>query len=524
MNSRNIIFSLIIALMAATSAISGCVDSDMSVASDSDENTNELTVGEMWAIDNLDPATDLKILCEKALIVETLVQTNKDFSLSPGLASSWKQLDNYTWEFTLRDDVKFHDGTDMTAEDVKFSLERAIRKNVNVESMLDVASIEAEDKHTLLIKTNKFNAILPGALHYPCTAIINSNSVDENDDIVTPIGTGPYKFESFDEQTNVLTVVRNDQWWNGEAGLDRMVIRGMPDPNTRAMAIESGEIDFTVDVPYSETDRLDAIDGINVEKCLVPRLYKMDLNLHNPALNDTRVRQAISYAIDRESIVENILYNVGEAASGPFLPDMVWSNKSLEVYQQNYTEADKLLTEAGWVDTDGDGIRDRDGQKLELSLLTYSTRPGLPPMAEAITSQLGEIGIAVTTEVMEYGAITERREQGDWDMCLAAYTLAMVPDPQPILTSWYGTNGTDNWPGYSNPQVDALIAEASNITDLDQRYAKFNEVESIVYDEQPMILVAYYGCAIVKKDEVRGYEDDPTAHDYRINSGMYIEK
>jgi peptide/nickel transport system substrate-binding protein len=522
MYKNKIVLSLMLIALLITTAISGCVDQDMSVTND-ESKTNELILGEMWAIEKLDPATDLKVLCEKALIVETLVTANEDFSLSPGLASSWEQLDNYTWQFNLRDDVKFHDGTDMTAEDVKFSLERAIRQNVKVKSMMNVESIEVEDDHTLIIKTNDFSAILPGVLHYPCTAIINSASVDENDDVVTPIGTGPYKFESFDEQTNILTVVRNDGWWGGEAGLDKMIIKGMPDPNTRAMAIESGEVDFTVDVPYSETDRIDALDGINVEKCIIPRLYKMDVNLAKDGLSDVRVRQAISYAIDRDSIVENVLYNVGESASGPFLPDMIWSNKNLEVYQQNQEKADELLTEAGWVDTDGDGIRDKDGRNLELSLLTYSARPGLPPMAEAIASQLGEIGIAVSTEVMEYGAITERKNEGNWDMCLAAYTLAMVPDPEPILRNWYGTNGTDNWPGYSNLEVDALIEEASKMTDLDDRYATFNQVEAIVYEEQPMILVAYYGCAIVKKDEVKGYEDDPTAHDYRVNTEMYIE-
>jgi peptide/nickel transport system substrate-binding protein len=100
----------------------------------------------------------------------------------------------------------------------------------------------------------------------------------------------------------------------------------------------------------------------------------------------------------------------------------------------------------------------------------------------------------------------------------------MVPDPEYVLGNWYTTNGTDNDPGYSNPEVDALVEKAKTIKDIDLRYKEFNKVEAIVYKEQPMVLVAYYGCAVVKKDSVKGYVFDPTAHDYRINAGMYLEE
>ncbi|WP_054864252.1 ABC transporter substrate-binding protein [Methanosarcina barkeri] len=296
-------FLLMAMLMVVAMAISGCLDSGKADVSN-ESDVKELTIGEMWDIESIDPAEDMKVICEKALVVETLVTTNEDFSLAPGLATSWQQLDNNTWEFKLRKDVKFHDGTNMTAEDVKFSLDRAISRNVNVASMLNIKSIEVKDNYTLLIKTADLNTMLPAVLHYPCTAIINRNSVDENGDLIKLISTGPYMFESFDEQTNVLTVVKNKNWWGGKVGLDRMVIKGMPDPNTRAIAIESGDIDFTVDVPYSETDRIDALEGINVEKHVEPRVYKIDVNLAKDKLNDTRVRQAISYAIDRDSIVK----------------------------------------------------------------------------------------------------------------------------------------------------------------------------------------------------------------------------
>lgn len=535
---------LIILLTCAILITSGCSSkeennakeavSGMEVASGSDavsqqegdSEGNKLVLGETWNIESIDPFTGDggTLICEKSAVTETLVGADEDFSLKPGLASSWKQLDENTWEFKLRENVTFHDGSRMTAEEVKFTLEKVTEANPRVASMLKIDSMEVVDEHTLKIKTTEINPILPGVLHYPCTAIISPSSYDEKGDLVKPVGTGPYKFESFDEQTRVLTVVRNENWWGGKAGLDKIVIKGIPDPNTRAMAIENGEVDFTVDVPYSETDRIDDIDGITLEKYKTPRVYKLELNLKHEPLEDIRVRQAMSYAINRSEITEHVLYNVGEAAAGPFLPTMVWANKSLKPYNQDLKKADELLTAAGWVDTDGDGIRDKEGKPLKLNLMTYAERPGLPPMAEAMAAQLKEAGIGVETEVMEYGSIEDRRKEGNWDLFLIAANIAMVPDPQYILNNWYMTNGTDNGPGYSNPKVDSLITEARKITDLEERYKKFNEVEAIVYDEQPMIIVAYYGCAIVKKDYVKGYVFDPTAHDYRINADMYLEK
>lgn len=536
-----LIILLIIMLTCAVLTTSGCSSKDengtgdavsgMEVTSGSDNasqpeggSDNTLILGEMWDIESIDPINgDGTLICEKAAITETLIGANEDFSLKPELATSWEQLDENTWEFKLRNNVTFHDGSKMTAKEVKFTLEKVISENSKVASMLKIDSIEVVDDYTLKIKTKEINPILPGVLHYPDTAIISPSSYNEKGELVKPVGTGPYKFGSFDEQTRILTVVKNENWWGGKVGLDKLILKGIPDPNTRAMAIENGEVDFTVDVPYSETDRIDAIDGINVEKYKTPRVYKLDLNLKHEPIEDVKVRQAISYAINRSDIAENVLYNVGEAAAGPFLPTMVWANKSLKPYSQDLKKADELLTAAGWVDTDGDGIRDKDGKPLKLNLMTYAARPGLPPMAEAMAAQLREAGIGIETEVMEMGSIDDRREKGDWDLYLAAYNIAMVPDPEYILTNWYMTNSTDNGPGYSNPKVDSLINEARKIKDLNERYKKFNEVEAIVYDEQPMIIVAYYGCAIVKKDYVKGYVFDPTAHDYRINAGMYLE-
>ncbi len=286
------------------------------VAGESDSD-NALVVGELWDIPSIDTSNDdgHVALNDKALVTETLVGANPDLSLKPVLALSWSQVDDLTWEVELRDDVFFHDGSKMTADEVKFSLERAVELDSKAASLLMLKSIEVVDPLTIRIHTTEPNAILPAALHYPSTAIISPRSLDDKGEFVSPIGTGAFMVESFDPKTHVLVVARNDKWWGGEVKLKKIILRPISDPNTRALALENGEVDFTVDVPYSETERIDSIEGLDVEKYSIPRIYLMDINLKHAPLDDILVRKAISYGIDRSSIAEYVLFDVGKPQS-----------------------------------------------------------------------------------------------------------------------------------------------------------------------------------------------------------------
>ncbi|RQW81012.1 MAG: ABC transporter substrate-binding protein [Methanothrix sp.] len=486
--------------------------------------SNTLVVGEMFDIttNDLDPVEDGSVLAEKALVTEELVGVNPDLSLKPSLAESWTQKNDKTWEIKLRDDVYFHDGSKLTANDVKLSLERANKQNSKVASLLKMQSIEVVDPTTLVIKTSEVNPILPAVLHYPSTAIISQKSLNDKGELVTPIGTGPFKIDGFDPQTHILTVAKNDKWWGGEVKLEKIILKPIQDPNTRALALQSEDVDFTVDVPYNEVESIGKMDGINVQTFQNPRIYYLSFNFKHAPLDDAKVRQAIAYGIDKEAIVKYVLFGVGKSAIGPFMPSFNWANQSLVAYELNVPKAKSLLEEAGWKDTDGDGIVDKDGKPLEISLYTWPQRPGQPPMAESIAGQLKDIGIKVKVDVIDYTVIDERRSKGDWDVVLGAMNVAMVPDPSYILEMNFKTGGAWNY-GYSNSQVDKLLQEAATSTDQKERFDKFNKVQGIVQNELPIITVAYYGLAIAKRDYVKGYEFDPTAHDYRLSPEMYIE-
>ncbi|HOL41598.1 MAG TPA: ABC transporter substrate-binding protein, partial [Methanospirillum sp.] len=263
-------------LMAGcTSTNSGTTSMDKSEKSVS-TGEKVLRVGDLWAVSSINPGDGHDggtFVTEKAIVTETLVGANDKFELVPNLAESWSQVDETTWEFKIRPGVKFHNGKEMKASDVKASLDRTANLSPSTATLMSYDSTEVVDDYTIRIHTKDLNPLVPGILHYPDTAIVSQDSYLPDGTFNVPIGTGPMKVESFDEQTGTLTVVKNTDWWKGTPKFDKMIIRGYESPETRAMMIENGDLDFTCDPPYSEVDRLDAIDGIHVEKFNTPRLY-----------------------------------------------------------------------------------------------------------------------------------------------------------------------------------------------------------------------------------------------------------
>jgi len=488
------------------------------------DSEKTLNAASMWDIPDVDPILRGDAWAEKTLVTETLVTSNQDYELLPQLATTWRQLDDKTWEFKLRDDVFFHDNSKLTADDVKFTLERGAELDAAIAGYLQLDRIDVIDSNTIRILTKNPNAMLPASLHSPSLGVISRNSVDKDGKFIKPIGTGPFKFESFDAQTHVLTVSKNDNWWGGDIAIDRIITTPMTDPNARASAIEKGDVDFTVDIPYNEVERIDSIDSLSAKIFDTPYLYRLDLNTGHEPLNNIDIRHALSYAVNRDDIVEYVLFGVGSPSSVPFSSSMPWANNSVRHYDYDIETAKELLADAGWIDTDGDGTLDKEGKPLELSLLTYPTRPGLVPVAEALVGEFKEIGIKADLEVLEWGAITDKRKDGDWDMVLFATNCALIPDPQYYLQRSYGTGGSYNYVSYSNPDVDELLTESMETEDLQTRYNLLKEVQSITQEDSINIIVAHYGIAVAAKDSVKGFEFDPTAHDYKLNPEMDIEE
>ena len=505
-------------------AFSGCIDQE---GTDTDKSRVEqkLVIAEPWGISSVDPATAGGTL-NNFLLLETLTFMEPDFSLVPGLAESWELIDNTTWRIHLKDNIKFHDNTELTADDVKYSFDRNMEKNPTIRGEMGIKSIKKIDDYTVDIITDKPDAAIPAALSYAQAVIYSKNSVEKDGIIIKPIGTGPFKFEKYNKASDILELSKNENYWNGVPKLDTVIIQGgVGEASTRELAIEKGEVDFTTEPPMGSTERLESNPDLNVIVHPLCQGYKLNFgNLSKAPYDDINVRKAIAYAVDKESIVEHILYERGEISNGMgFVPGIEWRNNDLEGYPYDPQKAKQLLKEAGWEDTDNDGILDKDGKAFKITLYTWPQRPALPPLAETVQSQFKEIGIDAEVRIMDWSAITERLNEWGAIRVSGGATSMRIPDPGYYLERNFHSEGNSNSYGYKNEEVDRLLEEGRSTFDKQKRYDMYREVQEIVVDDVADVYIAYHNLAVVTKSSVNGYVPNPSAHDYRINPGIYIE-
>jgi peptide/nickel transport system substrate-binding protein len=482
-----------------------------------------LVVGELWNIESVDPVQSATLVVEKALIAEPLIDIDNNFNIIPGLVISWELVDDLTWEIKLKENVRFHDGSAFDGEAVKWSLTRALEKNPTVASLSRIGEITVVAPHTIRIKTKSINADLPEALHYSSMAIIAKSSVDGTGKFVKPVGTGTFVFSSYSPGSGNVEVLKYPGYHKTPANLDKLVFRPITDPNTRALAIENGEVDFTIDPPLNEIERLKTIPGINITPYETPRVYIAKMNMKHAPLNDLKVRQALTHAIDNDAIAEHVLYGVGSPAIGPYASNIAWVNSDLKPYGYDPARAKRLLAEAGYTDSNGDGLLDKGGVPLELRMITYPERPGLPPMAQALQGFFADIGIILKVDIMTSSAASDAVKKPDWDFYLMANATTMIPTPAYHLVDAYSTEKNAATGGYSNPAVDRLLEELASTFDRGKKYAIAREIQQIIHDDVAVFWIAYYGVGIVMKDTVKGFVFNPTAHDYMLNTDITIQ-
>jgi peptide/nickel transport system substrate-binding protein len=479
-----------------------------------------LRVGEIWEITTIDPIVDGTLMKEKALIVETLVNGMPDFSLAPGLATNWERTGDLTWLFHIRPGVTFHDGTPLTAEAVKASLEHALTANEAARAYTKIASLAAEGDLELEITTTEPYPPLPASLEYASTAIVGANSPrTAAGGIERPIGTGPFQLKEWHPAEQTFTAVRYEGYWGDKPSIPAIEFRAVPDPTTRSLEIQKGDIDFTAEVPYGDLDRL-VSQGITVSRHVTARVYVMNFgSLKDTSFADIRVRKALSMAINRDEIAQYVLFGMGRPAIGPFDPGMVFANTDLKAPVHDLEAARALLSEAGY-EPGTDGLVHKDGTRLAFTLYTYPQRPGLVPMAEAIQGQLRQIGVSVEVKVESFDAISKDMKPGD--ARLAAFATTMFPDPDFFLRGMYASDGVNNTWGYENPQIDAILETALSAPTEQDRQTAYDTVQALALADEPVLLVDYYGVNVVMKPGVKNYTFNPSAHDYMLDPRMTL--
>lgn len=479
-----------------------------------------LNVGGPWGPKTLDVHKSGYVY-KRLGVIDNLIEVDENIKLVPGLAESWTiSPDKKTWTFTLREGVLYHDGTPLTAGSVKSSLERLQRAGSLLKDV-PLQSIEAPDDHTLVLTTTEPFAPLAAYMAMGESAPLAPSSFDESDEIIKPVGTGPFVFESW-KPKNEVVLARNDAYWGPKANVAKVVYRAVPDAVTRLAMLRAGDLDIAQILPPDAIDSLEQSGKFTIMRTAIGRCRMMGLNMAKEPFSDIRVRKAVNLAVNRQDLVDYVLEGVGETATTLYPPMVFWANENVQGFPFDPAAAKKLLTEAGWVDENGDGIREKDGAPLHVKLVTYPERAALPPTAEVVQAQLGDVGFDVELVVVQVDAAEAMAKQGKHDMFLVGRGLLFVPDPDyNLMKDYYSTNAlAGGWGAYhyKNNKVDALLLEGRAEFDQTKRKVIYDQIQELLMEDSPMAYLNYYVNVDAVAKDVQGYRMHPTESSYHLET------
>lgn len=441
--------------------------------------------------------------CIRYGVGETLVHYTDNMELEPWLAKEWTNDGNCTWTITLQDNVTFSSGRKMDGEAVKQCLDHLLEVHDRAPSDTKIVDIKA-DGQVLTITTSEPNPALMNYLGDPYGCIIDVDASDFDTGIVA--GTGPYVVKELVTDDH-LTLVPNTNYWNGTPHIDELTIRTLSNGDTLSAALQAGDIDAAYGMAYEAYPNFEN-DNYQFSAIQTSRAFFGCMNMTSPVIQDDAVRKAIAMGINKEGFVATLLDGHGIPANGAF-PDgfagFGGENATTESYDPDGAKA--ILEEAGWVDTDGDGIREKDGTKLVIRWLTYPSRQELPLLAESVQASLLEIGMDV-----DINCTANRREfladMSSFDIYASALVTAPSGDPQYFFTTSCLPDMSYNFGAYNNPEVTDLIEELSKEFDTDKRAEIAIKLQQTILDDNAYVFCSFLEMNMISKANVTGY----TAH------------
>lgn len=437
--------------IAAALALTACSPSG-STASGSGEADTTLQIGELSSPASLDFTMTGGAAIPQALlynVYEGLVKLDDEGEIQPLLAESWTMSDDGTvYDFTLQQGVTFSNGSPFTAETVKFSLERAATEwTANSPAYLSpISSIEVVSDTEVRIT---LNAPSNGWLYNMTGPIGTMFSPDGIDALATdPVGTGPYDVTDFQTGTS-LELTRRDDYWGDEPFMSEVSFTYFGDATAQTNALLSGDIDLIATVSqYQTVEQLEADDSLTVQ--VGDSTGELTLSMNNAAapFDDVRVRQAVMYAVDRQAILDTVNFGYGTLIGSMVAPTEPWYDESLvDLYPYDPERAEELLAEAGVED-------------LTITLDVPSARPAWADAAQIVADQLGQVGITVNLETLEFPAVWLEQVMTNHD-----YEMTIISHAEPRDASAFAA--PTYYPGYDDPETMALFAEADAAPDQD---------------------------------------------------------
>ncbi|WP_055747689.1 ABC transporter substrate-binding protein [Brevibacillus choshinensis] len=460
---------------------------------------------------NLDPIKPLENLSiwTVVLIYDTLVRTAPDGNgYEPGLATDWTiSPDGKKFVFNLRKDVKFHNGMPVTAEDVKFSLDRARSKDSNWNWLYTtITSVDITGENQVTIKTNEPYAPMLSNLALFAAAIVPEKVVKEkgNDYLANnPIGSGPFVFEQWQRGQKMSFKKNPDYWQKGKPYLDGVEFVQEAEDTTRLLKLSADEIDVASDVPYSSIATLKASPNVNVQQDPLAGINLIHINNTIEPFNDPKIRQAMNYAVDRNAIIQTVLMGNGKSATS-YLPRVLYYDDKLPSYEYNLEKAKQLMAESS----------KPNGFKTTLTI--NSGNEIYRQLAVILKQELMAIGIDIEIAQLEPGTKEENLNAMKYEIA-AGYVTSDVIDPDELTTyEVVSDSGTKSFfTGYKNPKVDELAVKARGELDEGKRKEMYAEIQKIVKDDAPFIFLFEQPSSYATSKNVKGFKVMTTGN-YRL--------
>jgi peptide/nickel transport system substrate-binding protein len=415
---------------------------------------------------------------------DSLYHRDKDMKVIPWLATSYENPDERTWRFHLRKGVKFHNGNDFKANDVRFTLGRLLEADATLDARMFVEKVQVVDDYTVDIVTKEpYAALMTRVVLWHMTDEEYFKEVGPQGFGRKPIGTGPFSFVEWAKDERIV-MQANSNYWGGSPKIKTVIFKPIPETATRIGALEAGGVDLISDVPPAYVQRT----FLGIKAVTVPgtRAFFVAMNVNRKPFNDVRVRQAMNYAVDVDSIIKNVLKGRARRIDNPLLPE-AFGYTPTPLYRHDAAKSKRLLAEAGYP----------NGFEMEIDV-----EPALKEMAEAVAGQLREVGVKAKINVMERAALNSKYEPGGSQAALTSWGNSEA-DADGMLSKQFwskrygcdllgpkGSEGcADVYSGYANARVDALIEAGARTVDPKKRKETYAKALRAIVWEAPWIFL-----------------------------------
>lgn len=521
-----------LSLLAVVLLLAGCERKDVLIpASDKEAKPahgDTIIMGSIGEPSNLIPAisSDSASSDINGLVYNGLVRYDKNLQVEPVLAESWEiAKDNLTITFRLRKDVKWHDGAPFTSADALFTYRLMVdpkTPTAYAEDFKQVATAEAPDPYTFRVTYAKplATALITWSFPVMPRHLIEGKDVTQSPLARRPVGTGPYKFVEWRTGEKVV-LESNPDYFEGEPYIRRVVYRIIPDPSTMFLELQSGGLDTMGLTPLQYARQTDnpAFER-RFKKYRYPAFAYtyLGFNLRRPMFADRRVRQALAYAVDKKEIIDGVLLGLGQVANGPYKPGTWVHNPDVPSYPYDPKKAKALLAEAGWTDSNGDGILDKGGKPFSFTLMTNQGNDPRIKTAEILQRRFRDVGIEVKVRVMEWASfLKEFVNPGNFDAIIMGWTIPIDPDAYDVWHSSKTGEGELNFIHFRNAEVDELLEKGRRTLDQAGRKKIYGRFQEILAEEQPYIFLYVPDALPVVASRFRGIEEAPAGIMYNFH-------